>query len=428
MSTVINGELGYNGEQLSPTDLTSEQFTQPEIPEAIPGLEEVGTYRLLRLRHAAAALCSAVGYRPPKIVATAMEVPPEAVKLLPLLPKAQSPDGVSADDIHHYRRPFMEAAGRGAIERVASAAEAVGWRAPGRLVERKIEQRVQDIDLPSAIETARQNVASAEADVDFLATFPNPRQAFVDEVDTVAHQVGTAIESAYTQRVAQGHDRIINERTDDTPKGMLGLVTKVVRRVRSFFGFFKRRRNPAKGEGITAYDAAAGIEQAYSSLLTDPKVHETLPMLSHYVIKRLPEKLSDERWKLALMAPEILNAVFSLATNRGNYRHIVDGVHNHPHELRFATSFMIGQRGDRFRQFQLFAPRFLPTIRDILPTDGYKVRDIYDQVMFLLEPPKGGRSQSAPHNPGRVEDEAAEPTTKTKSLRDRFKRWKANRR
>jgi hypothetical protein len=256
-----------------------------------------------------------------------------------------------------------------------------------------------------------------EQDIDHLAAFENPKEQFTTEITELADTVTEAIETQRNRRVRSGSNARDYYATSDpiAPKGVFGLFTKAVRKVRDFFGLFGKRRK-AVNEEVTAYDAGEGMAQVLGSLRNDEEAAESrFPLLSKTILSRIPDTIKPQADRLALVAPEALNFIFSMTPDRAGHRQLIDSVTRNPHELRFVTHFKKRYGRYYLDSVQRASRTLLPAIRDVLPADGSQVRATYDQVQSLLkaETPRARRESEEPQND-------AGPHTGPKRLRDRF--------
>jgi hypothetical protein len=153
-----------------------------------------------------------------------------------------------------------------------------------------------------------------------------------------------------------------------------------------------KRNKPAVNTEITAYDAGAGIEQTMASLTRNQSAAEgRLPMLSKLLLSRLPNKIPFTKDRLALVAPEILNFLFSISPDDEKGRSLIDSVNRNPHELRFVTRLKKHYGRYSLEGIQRASTTLMPAIRDVLPTEGTKVREIFAQAQELLR-------EKQPHN------------------------------
>jgi hypothetical protein len=300
------------------------------------------------------------------------------------------------------RRELVDSVGEvhkgvAAVDGLAAVVAAAGWKRPREAFGRKVER-----EFGERIANAREAVAKAESDVNVLAEYENPREQFVTEVGRLAERVNTAIIDEKTARIAK-QVRTVDE-PRETPGGIRGLFVKAVRKVRRFFGFITRK--PEVNPNVTAYDAGAGIKNVFDTL--GQNLGQTLqdfPMFSKLAFNHLPAILNTQSQKkltaywLGAIAPEILNFLHSVAPEAID-RETINSVLSNSHELRFVTRFKdrFGPHGRySFSGIQRASVTLLPVIRDVLPTEGRKVREIYDDIQAFLagEPSRADESIDA---------------------------------
>lgn len=344
----------------------------PEQPEQVLGIE---TEAILRLGRAATAL----GALPPR-VNLGLYALPDAIRLVPLVEEMQSGTEITPEDVRPYRRPIKKLSLEvNFADKLAATAGAVAVGIPlRRALNRKIEREFPT-RTAEAIDKAREAVASIEHEVDYIASFENPREQFVTELNDLSQTVSSAI---IEQRDWRVHNNMPAE--SEVPKGAVGFFTKAVRKVKDFFGFF--RRKPEINSEVTAYDAGAGIEKTFKTLTASPEVTEKrLPMLSKLILGKLPDTLPFTKDRLALVAPEILNFLFSTSPEDREANNLIESVNRNPHELRFVTKFKKHYGRYSFEGIQRASHTLMPAIRDVLPNSGDKVREVYAQAQELLQ-------------------------------------------
>jgi hypothetical protein len=348
----------------------------PAQPEEIFGIE---TEAILALGRAVTAL----SVLPPK-VNLGLYTLPNAVRLVPLVEEMRAGTSLTPEDVRPYRKPIKRLSMEvGFADKAAATAGALALGIPlRRALNRKIEREFP-ARAAEAIDKARQAVASVENDVEHVASFKNPKEQFVTELHDLAQTVSSAITEQRDIRIRTGAHV---ETEPETPSGIAGFLTRAARKVRSFFGMFKPNR-PAVNTEITAYDAGAGIEQAIGSLVENPIALEgRLPLLSKLLLSRLPATMPITKDKLALGAPEILNFLFSTSPADETGSSLIDSVKRNPHELRFVTGFKKRYGRYSLDGIQRASVTLMPAIRDVLPNDGAKVRNIFAQAQDLLTP------------------------------------------
>jgi hypothetical protein len=360
------------------------RFFDPKSPDQPSQIFGVDTKAILELGSAAAML----GVFSPRVNLGLLALP-NAVRLMPLIETMQDRP-LTAEDVRPYRKPIKDSISHldmrvKPADKLAVAAGAIAIGVPlRRAINRKIEREFSPRTV-EAVNKAREIVASIETDVDYFATFDNPKQQFIGELDFLAETVSTAIITERDSRVRND----LPAAPVEIPEGKVGTLIKVARKVRSLLNIFNRR--PVVNPEITAYDAGAGIEKAVVSLLQNPlDSFKRLPMLSKFLISRLPNGLPMEKMskdKLALLAPELLNFIFSGSTQSETKQHILASVKRNPHELRFVTRFI--KRYGRDGRYDLDSIRYaskrlMPAVRNVLPAEGVQIRAIFDQVQHLL--------------------------------------------
>ncbi len=346
----------------------------PVQPEHVLGVE---TDAVLRLGRAATAL----GALPPRVNLSLYALP-DAVRILPLVEQMQAGAKITPEEVRPYRKPIKKLSlGVSFADKLAATAGAVAVGVPlRRALNRKIEQEFAG-RAAEAIDKAREAVASIEHEVNHIASFENPRAQFVSELDDLARTVSTAITDQRDWRV---RNNIAAKAEPETAKGIVGFFTKAVRSVKSFFGMFSRK--PEINAEVTAYDAGAGIEKTFKTLITNPELTEKrLPMLSKLMLDRLPNTLPLTTNRLALVAPEILNFLFSTSSENREADKLIESINRNPHELRFVTRFKKHYGRYSLEGIQRASHTLMPAIRDVLPTSGDKVREIYTQAQELLQ-------------------------------------------
>jgi hypothetical protein len=334
---------------------------------------------------------------------------PDAVRLMPLVEELQAGVALTPEDVRPYRKPIKHLSlGVTAADKLAAGAGALAVGIPlRRALNRKIEQEFPG-RAAEAIAAAREGLANIETEVDFVAGFENPREQFLTEVNDLAQTATAAILKERDQRVA---NRLPSGGEAAIPRGVAGFMTRVSRAVRHFFGVFRRPAPPAN-TAVTAYDAGAGLERVFSSLGEHAdSVTQRLPLLSKLVFNKLPAGLAVTKDRLALVAPEILTFLYSTAPDNKQADELVYSVNRYPHELRFVTHFKRRYGHYSLDTIQRAAQTLLPAIRDILPTTGREVREVYDRVQSFLS-----------HQPTIANRPAQTPSTPKKlPLRSRFK-------
>ena len=380
------------------------RFFDPKPPEQPDQVFGVNTEAILELGRATTAL----GVLPPS-VNLGLYALPDAVRLIPLVEEMQAGATLTPEDVRPYRKPIKKLSLEVSFaDKLAAGAGAVAVGIPiRRALNRKIEREFP-ARAASAIDQAREAVAAIEHDVNYISGFDNPQEQFVTELNGLAQMVSTAIVEQRDRRVRNNGQ---TEVEPETPRGVLGFFTKAVRKLRGLFGIFKNK--PKVNREVTAYDAGAGIANTIRSISRYKSVAENqFPMLSRLLLQRLPDNLLVSKDRLALAAPEILNFLFSTSAEDGKSQGLLASVKRNPHELRFMTKFKKHYGRYSLEGIQQASFTLMPAIRDVLPTEGAKVREIFTQAQALLQP------RPAVFQPEAIPEQAE---TKRKGLRTRLK-------
>lgn len=371
-----------------PTGNTSEhKFFDPSAPEVPAQILGVDSQAIIRLGHAASVMQGL-----PYEASIGLHVTEDAVRIFPLIEKIQSGGEVTEEEVRPYRRPIKHLNPKlNAADRLASFASGLAIGIPvRRALNRKIEREFPD-RAAGAIDQIRERISSLELEqtVDTLAKFDNPREEFVQELRIITDKTK---EAARQERDARLRSRALAPKPELAPRGILGFITKIFRKIRSFFGFNWRKKVIENPE-VTAYDVAGGLEKTLKDLKRGEEgTKQHLPMLSR-IIDRLPfSKLS--RHQLAFIAPEILNALFSAIQKNEDDDSLLDSVERNPHEFRFITRFKKNFGGYNIERAQHATQQLLPAIRDILPTEGIKIRQVFDSLNDLLQPSRSAAQKS----------------------------------
>lgn len=259
------------------------------------------------------------------------------------------------------------------IDRIATHVPPLGRRLDARVTRAVMEKSAE---LPTKLQ---ETLPKVEAEVDFLSRLKNPREQFRTEVATLGQRIATASMAARDTRIQSG-----TEQPHGTPKGILGVVVRVVRGVKSFFGrlFGRGSRNTRHGE-ITAYDTGHGIATVLRELQQPVTQEPALPLLNRYVSPQLEKFNHVSPDQLALAAPEILEALYSISKSH-EIAGLLRSTHKNPHELRIFTALKRNYGRYNLDRIQRASRTLLPAIRDILPTSGEQVRRSFEQMMRLL--------------------------------------------
>ena len=351
------------------------KFFDPKMPIGPEELGGINTGAILRLGRAATRL---------SLLPSAAYLLSDAIPLIPLIKKigdSQSLD-ITSEDVRLYRKPIKKLSlGISFIDKLVSASAVVGVGVPLR---RKLNKRIEEefpVRANEALEKARLLVESeaAEGYVNYLSGFDNPREQFRSEMDYLSEKVGASINAARDSRVKSGSP----DKEENSFGGVAGFFVKIVRSVRSFFGLFGRKNKQKEpNTNITAYDAGTGIEQVLNSMAENPDASmQKMPMISKLILDKIKLPSSD---RLALLAPELLNLIFSTSIDKDETRDLIRSIKCNPHELRFVTRFKKRYGRYSIDQIKRGSEDIIPAIIDVLPTTGQGVKDAYDWLKNLL--------------------------------------------
>jgi hypothetical protein len=314
---------------------------------------------------------------------------PNAVKIMPLIEDLQANKRISPEDVTLYRGSIKKLSfGASAADKLAIGTSALGVGIPlRRALNRKVERDFPERAAKSIAE-ARETVARNEAKISHIASFENPNEQLKNEIDDLSRSVRVAILEAQQHRLT-GNQSMQDPR-HETPRGLAGILTKIARGVRRFFGLFSRNKRSAEpsrvNPAVTAYDAGAGIRQTIDTLLQDMgQTAIRFPLTTKLIMDKIPTSINAGKDRLALVAPEILTFLFSTSPQSQENNQLLADVRNNPHELRFVTSFKKHFGRYDIRGVQHTAKSLLPAILNVLPTSGEKVWEAYDKLRLLLE-------------------------------------------
>lgn len=362
------------------------KYFDPKAPQAPEQILGVDTQAVIRLGEAATTL-EGLPYQ----VSLGLHVLPDAVRIYPLIERMQSGEELKPEDVRQFREPIKKLSPElTVVDKLAQFASAVGVGIPARrAINRKIEREFP-ARAASAVDSAREKIASIEEEINFMANFENPREEFVSELTVIADRTKEAIRDERNERIS----RNTVPEPAPVPKGFFGFLTKVVRKIRNFFGLFNWKRNVVSNPQITAYDAAGGIEKTLKNLLGDKeRTKQLLPMFSG-LLDRIPLKKLPTREQLAFLAPEVLTSIFSAIPATEDDDELLESVKRNPHEFRFITKYKKNYKGYSLERAQRATVNLLPAIRDLLPTEGQKIRQVFESVKDLLQPVQKAETQA----------------------------------
>lgn len=363
---------------------------QPPMPDEVCG---VPTEAALKLGKGILGLSPLV---PAKIANATLHLP-DALRLMPMYDCVahEHSRALEPEDVRPYRSSIKALDMRlSAVGAATIAASAIGIGIPARKAfNRKVEEETPRVASEAAKKT-REAIAAADVEriVQKLELYDNPRAQLEEEVRFIADEVSRAAMRNVETRLP-GASSVEYGKAKEPVKGIKGLLVKIYDGIKSFFGIFSRKRSSRnehqQQNEISAYDYGAGAKEVFDNLLTmSDSVLEKVPMLSELVLKKLPKELSLKADQLAFMAPEIITFLNSFADDvessvqKNNWLNIVKV---NPHKYRALTKYKRTFNGYSLDGIQRAARLILPAIKDILPTQGHQVRDMYDQFIGLLD-------------------------------------------
>jgi hypothetical protein len=269
-----------------------------------------------------------------------------ALRLFPMVELYQTQGSLSPQEIRPYVMPIKQMSPRLRKAHQLAAAPSAFFsplNGPVNHLDKRISEEAPAY-LPGIMQTASEYATkyapAAEPYVDFLEQFDNPRQQFVSELDLVA----TSIRST-----AHRHARLAGRDANQ----------------------------------ITSEDTAAAIREVIKEIHANTELAQSLPMFNGLVLTRLPKELSAlDNKHLGVLAPEIMAALDSALPVEKQDKSFIDGLLSHPARKRWlARKF----KGTTFYSLEKISADLLPSIRDLLPTDGKEVRATYDRINEFLK-------------------------------------------
>lgn len=239
------------------------------------------------------------------------------------------------------------------------------------------------------VDEAREAMAKQEVAMAFgyVASFENPKEQFTKEIEALTEDITTAIHSEREARIRRNNP---DEGMDELPRGIYGFATKVVHEVRKAYNWLLGR-SAVKTE-TTAYDVGAGLEKAFQTLKDNTaETVARFPMISMagLALGKLPDKLPLTKDKLAMIAPEILETLFSVSKDKAD-ESLLASVKKNSHELRFLANIAPVQRyvrrhyGYSVDGIRNSAQTLLPAIQNLLPNTGSEVLEIFHKLQKIF--------------------------------------------
>lgn len=390
--------------------MNGHDFFDPRMPNPPEQVLGIDTEAILRLGSATLAL----GALPPAVNLNLYALP-HIVRLLPLVEQMQSGEVLTPEDVRPYRKPIKGLSlGLNTADKLTATASVIGVGIPlRRALNHKIEQEFPVRAHEAAIK-AGEGLAAIKEEVEYIASFNNPREQFVNELNYLSQTVTHATREEANRRIYPNPQ---SAHAPETQKGIAGFFKNIFRKVKSFFGMHGSKKEESRE--ITAYDAGAGIHKTLTSLIANPEQTKMrLPLLSKFVFNRLASLPTLTADRLALVAPELLNFFFSAVPKDVQTDNLLKSVERNPHKLRFITMFKKHYGRYSLEGVQRASRTLLPAVRDILPTSGDRVRHIYEQAEELFR-------HSYPQQEYIVSgDEGSEKNTKHNGLKNLFRKFK----
>lgn len=349
----------------------------PEMPDQVLGLS---TEAVMRLGKVAAD----IDFLPAEVRIGFYKLP-EIVRLMPLLEQMQTTN-IEAEDVRPYRRTIKNLSTKiNDVDGLALVASSLGIGIPARrALNRRIEEEfsMRSMEQLEKTSSTLENKEEIAKYVEVLSSFEDPKKQFEDEVNLLADEVTTSIMSHHNRRINSPSQ--INQ--VEHGKGVVGLVRKAIGKVKSFFSRLFRKNKPAPPNNINAYDAADGIASVIDKVRSGGvELRNKMPMLSQLVFDKIPQNLHLPKDKLAFVAPEILNMIYSFSNNNRSQQ-IINSVGANPHELRFVTRFKRNFGRYSLDRLQNVSSNLMPAIRDVLPVTGSQINDIYCNLQQMIDP------------------------------------------
>ncbi len=259
--------------------------------------------------------------------------------LVPLIEQVQSGVEVTPEDVRPYRKSIKRLVPQlRTADRLAKLSSIVLIGIPiRRYLNRRIEKEFPHKVGPM-LDKASEYLPQAEPYVEQLSSYDNPREQFVTEITFIAESI---------RKNAQ-------------------------------------QRAEAKRRQVTDKDAAYAINDVLTEVLdnqADSKAN--LPMVSQFLIEKLanrPKLPSIDL--LTVVAPEIIYALESVVPEKKRDISFYATIKENTGITRSLASIFKGS--DLYAAHEV-AATLLPSIRDLLPTNGQEVKKIYSRISRILQ-------------------------------------------
>lgn len=259
--------------------------------------------------------------------------------LVPLIEQVQSGVEVTPEDVRPYRKSIKRLVPQlRTADRLAKLSSIVLIGIPfRRYLNRRIEKEFPQKVSPM-LDKASEYLPQAEPYVEELSSFDNPREQFVSEITFIAESIRkNAKERAVT----------------------------------------KRRQ-------VTDNDAAHAINDVATEILNNHEVSKTtLPMVSKFFIEKLGSKPKLPSIDLlTVVAPEIIYALESVLPEKKRDMSFYATIKENTGITRSLASTF---KGTDLHMAHEVASTLLPSIRDLLPTNGQEVKRIYARISKMIQ-------------------------------------------
>lgn len=265
----------------------------------------------------------------------------KALSLFPLIERIQSGEEIRPQDVRPYRKPIKRLVSKlNTADRFAALSSGLLVGIPIRkTINRRIEEEFPERIAP-LLNKANDYLPQAVPYVEFFGQFDNPREQFVSEVAVVASSIRN------------------NSRA--------------------------RAQRNGRSTVVWAEDAAFGIRKTIEEILSDEEgSKQRMPMFSHFVIGQLPKDAPLPSFDvLGVAAPEIISALDAALPKDKRDTKFLDSILSHPHPKRWLAERFKGRQLESVREV---ATLLLPSVRDLLPTNGQEVRDTFERVKNFLK-------------------------------------------
>ena len=326
---------------------TKTSYFDPKSPQTPPEIFDVPTLPLIELSDSVRSILTyATGDSIPadtwlQINEVAKKTP-DIIALMPLVERIQNGEQLTSADVAAYRKPIKKVVPKlKKIDTLTKLSSGVLVGVPlRRRLNRKVDQEFIE-RIPGAIDSANQSfqthLPAIKSEVEFLASFENPRQQYISEIRVIED----AIKRSATERsLAQGHHE------------------------------------------VSAEDAGYAIRRELGKLMVEKtKAQQDLPMLSHFISDRVPAatELPPQRM-FSIAAPEIIRGLESTLPPEQQDKEFRNQIWRNPHPQRGLAEFWKG--GDLYGLES--ALHAFSSIAKLLPETGEKLNESFQKLIHFL--------------------------------------------